>query len=237
MVYRSDAVEMTSEDLASTRAGSTEPRLSLLSQLLAMRRCVPCVVDTNVLAFDVIYSYRHQRTTALVAASRSGSGPVFAATHVFDETPRLLANQARRQGIPAHELHATWDRLYADAVRFVDVPPIDPDPRLDMVRRDDADDALSTNELGLGLRIVVGGMSYGSSISRSGLASLAAGQSFTAYALRWHRDHRLCSGMDSKARTREGSMSVAPPAAWSRCQAISSSSASSSGRASGSARA
>jgi hypothetical protein len=141
MVYRSDDLEVTRKNpQPAPRAGSTELRQSMIGQLLALRRCVPCVVDTNVLAFDVIYSYRHQRTTALVAASQSGSGPVFAATHVFGETRRLLAEQADRQRIPVHELYATWDRRYADAARFVDVPPIDPDARLDAVRREDSDD-------------------------------------------------------------------------------------------------
>lgn len=105
-----------------------------------MRRSVPCVVDTNVLAFDVIQGYRRSQVTALVEAAQSGSGPIFAPIHVLGETQRLLEERAVVLGLDPAALFAAWNQRYAPLVRFVDVPPVELDPRVSAVAADDPDD-------------------------------------------------------------------------------------------------
>lgn len=129
---------------ASPDHGPSSPRPESIAggivALMAMRRSVPCVVDTNVLAFDVIQGYRRDQVTALVGAARSGSGFIFAPIHVLGETQRLLEERAVILGLDPAMLYAAWNQRYAPLVRFLDVPPIEIDARLTAVAADDPDD-------------------------------------------------------------------------------------------------
>ncbi len=108
--------------------------------LTAMRRTVPCVLDTNVLAFDVIQCAKLGRTTALLDAARSGSGPLFAAAHIHGETRRLLERRASQIDVEPAALFAVWNQRYRQVVRFVHVPPAQSDERLSAVAARDPDD-------------------------------------------------------------------------------------------------
>lgn len=118
---------------ASLTAGGIDPLGTMFSRL-------PCVVDTHVLAFDVIQGVTRGRSTALVGAARNGNGPIFAAAHVHGEVQRLLERRAAERAIDCAKLYQVWNQRYAPLVRFVDVPPVSTDARLAAVAAIDPDD-------------------------------------------------------------------------------------------------
>lgn len=78
--------------------------------------------------------------TALLRSAALGSAVVYAPRHVHSEVQRRLTAVAEARDLAVADLFRVWDARYSRVVRFVDVPPLAADERLDAVAAVDADD-------------------------------------------------------------------------------------------------
>lgn len=106
----------------------------------AMFSTWPCVLDTNVLVFDLIQGAERGRPTALLDSARFKSGRILACEHVEDEVHDVLRRVATRRGADPAAWLEIWNERYAPVIRFVDVPDVAVDRRLEAVRLVDEDD-------------------------------------------------------------------------------------------------
>jgi predicted nucleic acid-binding protein len=108
-----------------------------LSGLLRVR---PVVLDTGPLTSDVIRSAKSGLPSQLNVAIRLGVLRGYAASHVWAEVPRVLAQRAVRAGVPHDVLERTWWHEYVPLIRFVDCTGLPvTDQAAALARRDPSD--------------------------------------------------------------------------------------------------
>ena len=83
---------------------------------------LPVVLDTMILADDVLWACLQGRETALVAAARQGAIALFVGHHVPAEVERLLDWRAPVKDVSTQDALARWRQGHLPVLHVVDVP-------------------------------------------------------------------------------------------------------------------
>lgn len=131
--------------IGSLRPGSSEVSPLLSSSWNALTRLGEVfivVIDTSVVASEVIKTVRNQLPSPLLLAMQTGLVRGFMAHHTWAEVPRVLAKRAAAEKVDLVAAESLWWHSYVRVVRFVpagDLPAADPDLERALGGRDATD--------------------------------------------------------------------------------------------------